>query len=130
MKNKLATYALGEKFPKEIKALFKGPIAMVYGGDIVRVSQILLDWNKKSEKKLDIKGGYIPGKVLSPKDVEMLAKVPARPVMLSMMAGSFQSPAQKMATITLAPMQKVSYSMQALVKKMEDKKVDKVSDAI
>jgi large subunit ribosomal protein L10 len=95
---------------------------------VVRVAQLILEWNKKSPKKVELKGGHIPGKILGPKDVEALAKVPARPVVLSIIAGGFEAPLRKIATIMVAPVQNMSYAFNGLVKKMEEQQVEKVSD--
>jgi large subunit ribosomal protein L10 len=128
VKNTLAGIAFSEYYPEEIREFLKGPTAVAYGGDnVVSVAKALVDWNKKA-KNIEIKGGYLPGQVLQEKDVVELSKTPPREVLLAMLAGAFEGPLQQIATIMAASMQNVSNATGALVEKMEEKGVERVSD--
>jgi large subunit ribosomal protein L10 len=129
VKNTMAKLALSESYPEEVNALFKGPTAMAYGGDsIASVAKVLVDFSKEN-KKLVIKGGYIPGKVLNAADVEALSKVPSKKELLSMLAGVFQAPAQQIATILAGPLTNISNVLNNLTSKMEDNKIENVGEA-
>jgi large subunit ribosomal protein L10 len=129
VKNTMAKLALSESYPKEIRTLFKGPTAMAYGGDsIASVAKILVDFRKEN-KKLVIKGGYIPGKVLNADDVEALSKIPSREELLSMIAGVFQAPMQQIANILAGPSRNISNILSNLTSKMEENNIESVGDA-
>lgn len=117
--NRLASVAFSEVRRNSMKDLLKGATAIAYGGDSpVDVAKHLLDWNKKN-KAITIKGGCLSNKLLDKKQVEALAKVPPKPVLLSMLAGSFESPLRQVATVVKAPVQELGYALRSLVDKME-----------
>ncbi|WP_372368586.1 50S ribosomal protein L10 [Candidatus Uabimicrobium sp. HlEnr_7] len=129
VKNTMAKLALSEDYPEEMKTLFKGPTAMAFGGDsIASVAKILVDFRKEN-KKLVIKGGYIPGKILNADDVEALSKVPSREELLSMLAGLFQAPTQQIANILDGPSRNISNIFNNLTSKMEENNIESVGDA-
>ncbi|BBM85572.1 50S ribosomal protein L10 [Candidatus Uabimicrobium amorphum] len=130
VKNTMAKLALSsDSYPEEVKALFKGPTAMAYGGDsIASVAKLLVEFRKEN-KKLVIKGGYIPGKVLNADDVEALSKVPSREELLSMLAGVFQAPMQQIASILAGPPRNISNILSNLTSKMEENNIESVGDA-
>ena len=130
VKNTMAKLALSsDSYPEGVKKLFKGPTAMAYGGDsIASVAKLLVDFSKEN-KKLVIKGGYIPGKVLNADDVEALSKVPSRVELLSMLAGVFQAPMQQIASILAGPPRNIAYMLSNLTSKMEENNIESVGDA-
>jgi large subunit ribosomal protein L10 len=122
VKNNLAAVALQDIHQKNLRNLLQRPTAIAYGGESpVDVAKNLFDWNKKA-KVLDIKGGFLAGQILYKKDVEMLSCIPPKPVLLSMMAGAFNSPLSKMATVLKAPLRELGCALNALAEKTEDKK--------
>jgi len=130
VKNTILVAACGDKLPDEIDSLLKGPTAVVYGGEsIVSVAKALVDWKKK-QPNINIKGGYIPGRLLNDKDVTELSKIPPREVLLSMLAGLFEAPLQQIATIMNAPLQDISNAMNGVVDKMEEAGSDNVANAV
>lgn len=115
LKNRIANVVFQEIYQQDLSEHLKGSTAIAYGGESpADVAKAILDWNKKNDKVLNIKGALIPGGVLSPADVDALSKIPAKPVLLSMIAGVLEAPMQQVATILAAPMQDLSYAFNGL----------------
>lgn len=130
LKNTMAALAFSAKsFPEELKSFLNGATGIVYGSDIAAVAKLLVSF-KEENKKIVIKGGYIPGKVLSGDDVEELSNIPSREELLSMLAGAFNAPLQQIATILAGPLSNVSNMMGDLTSKMEEKNIEKVGEAV
>lgn len=120
VRNRTAIHTFNSIYQIDMKTMLKGPSAIAYGGNSpVDIAKALVDWNKKNNL-LQIKGAYIPNKILSTKDVLELAKVPPRETLLSMLAGSFQGMLQQTAIALNAPLQSVACAMQAQSEKVKE----------
>jgi large subunit ribosomal protein L10 len=92
VKNRLARRAAAEVDASALDALLKGPTGIAFGMQgPVEPAKILVDFAKDNEK-LQIKGGFLDGAVLSPDQVTALSKVPTRMELLAMIARGFQAP--------------------------------------
>lgn len=69
----------------------------------------------KTTPLLVLKGGVIGGKVISAKDVEALADLPSREVLLAQFAGALQAPMAKMAGLLQAMPRNLAYGLKALI---------------
>jgi len=77
-------FAVAEEF-------FSGPTAIAYGTDPVALAKTLSDFAKSNEA-LKILGGVLDGKRLDPADVNALASLPSREVLLAKMFSTMQAP--------------------------------------
>ena len=68
---------------------------------------------------LVIKGGHLGGKSLSDSDVQALADLPSRDVLLAQLAGAFQAPMVKMAGLLQALPRNFAYGLKALIDQRE-----------
>src|SRR5215217_9146224 len=95
-KNTLVRFAAREIGAGELEALLTGPTAIAFvTGDAAAVAKTLRDY-ARTNQNLVVKGGLLGGKVLSAADVQALADLPSREVMLSRLAGAFQAPLVKL----------------------------------
>ncbi len=67
---------------------------------------------------LEIKGGVLEGIRVETKEVERLADLPSREVLLAQVVGCFQAPMRRIATVMQAPMRDLAYA----VSELQDKK--------
>jgi large subunit ribosomal protein L10 len=94
LKNTLARRAVaGTPFEKLAEHMFG---ALTYGisNDPVAAAKVLNEFAKANEKFV-IKAGAMANRVMSPKDIAVLAAMPSREVLLSMLMGTMQAPIAK-----------------------------------
>lgn len=94
VKNTLARLAVAGSEYECLKDQFVGPLAFAISGNPVSVAKLLSDFAKDHEA-LKIKAGAMGGKMMSPQQIEALAKLPGREQLLAMLLGTMQAPVQK-----------------------------------
>jgi large subunit ribosomal protein L10 len=94
VKNTLARRAVkGTPFEK-LGPQMAGPLAYGISSDPVAAAKVLHGYAKKNDK-LVIKGGALPGQVMSAKEVASLATMPGREELLARLLGTMQAPIAK-----------------------------------
>jgi len=94
VKNTLVRRAVAESPFASLAEQMVGPLAYGIGVDPVAVAKVLNDFAKGNEKFV-IKGGAIPGQVMSAKDVAALAALPSRDELIAKLMGTMQAPIAK-----------------------------------
>ncbi|HCU96988.1 MAG TPA: 50S ribosomal protein L10 [Actinobacteria bacterium] len=120
VKNTLTKIAATEAgIATELDGLLSGPSAIAFvKGDVVEAAKGLRDF-AKANPALVIKGGVIDGKSMSPAEIERLADLESREVLLAMLAGAMKaSMANAAATMAALPTQMARLAA-ALVAKRE-----------
>lgn len=106
-KNTLASIAAKNLGFEDLVQHLSGPTAFTFPtGDAVVVAKKLSEFAKRVPT-LVIKGGLLEGKVLGADDVNALAKLDSREVMLAKAAGMFLSPIQQAANLFAAAFNQV-----------------------
>lgn len=83
----------------KLNELLHGPAAFAFGhDDAVAPARILKAFIKKV-KKCEFKGGIVEGRVVSAKDVETIADLPSREVLIARLLGSMMSPISGLAIV-------------------------------
>jgi large subunit ribosomal protein L10 len=119
VKNTLAKIASQDTPVAVAKDAFKGPIAVAIGyEDPVSAAKKVIEFSKKNEK-LKLLGGVIEGSFFGKQEVRAVAALPPKEVLLSMMAGTFQAPASKLAAGLAATVSSFAYAMNSLKTKKE-----------
>src|SRR4029077_4808962 len=99
-KNTLARRAASDAGLAELVEQLEGPVAIAFvrqdGGDAVTAAKALRDF-ARTNPNLVVKGGILGPRLLTRKEVETLAAVPPREVLLARLAGGFQAPLVKAA---------------------------------
>lgn len=73
-----------------------GPSAVAFSKDATTASKIMYEFAKKN-KRLVIKGGVVEGKVIKLEDLKVLATLPNKEGMLSMLLSVLQAPIRNLA---------------------------------
>lgn len=96
-KNSLVKQALRKvSAPEEIDRTLKGQTAIVTGeADICAAAKVLRDFAKEFSRP-KTKSGIMDGKYLSPAQIEGLADLPPRPVLLAQLLGVLQAPGARL----------------------------------
>jgi large subunit ribosomal protein L10 len=114
-KNSLARLAAREVGAGALVDQLAGPTAIAFVScDVAAVAKSLRDF-AKTNPLLIVKGGVMGGKILSAKDVEILADLPSRDTLLAMLAGAFQAPLVKTAGLLQALPRNFAYGLKALI---------------
>lgn len=99
---------------------FKGPTAVALShGDPVALAKAMKDFAGASPK-VRIKAGFFDGRVLEAKDVEALADVPPRQVLLARLAGGLLSPVTRLAQVLTGPQRKLVYALDSIREKQSN----------
>ena len=92
VKNNLTRFAANEAGLSELDEVLHGPTAIATSNDdVVAPAKVLCDFAKDNEA-LEIKGGFVDGKVISLDEVKTYASIPSKEVLISKMLGSLLSP--------------------------------------
>ena len=114
-KNTLARFAAREAGFEGLEPMLVGPSAIVFvKGDAAAAAKALRD-QAKTNPLLIVKGGVVGSATLSKKDLDILADLPSREVLLSMFAGALQAPLVKTAGLLQALPRNMAYGLKALV---------------
>ena len=108
VKNTLLNFAAKEVGLEELEPVLHGPTALATSStDLVASAKVLVDFAKSNEQ-LEIKGGFVEGKVISVDEVKVYASIPSKEVLISKMMGSLQAPVGNLVR-----------ALDAIAKKME-----------
>jgi large subunit ribosomal protein L10 len=118
-KNTLARFAARDAGIDGLDELLVGPIGITFvTGDVAAAAKALRD-SSKTNPLLVIKGGSLGKAVLTAKDVEALAELPSREVLLAQFAGALQAPLVKTAGLLQALPRNMAYGLKALIDQKE-----------
>jgi large subunit ribosomal protein L10 len=95
-KNTLAKIVLDELGYSEAAAYMDGPTAWAFSTDPVAAAKLLKEYNKKSPK-VEMTGGILSGSVVDKDQLDALASLPSREILLGQMVGVIAAPATKLA---------------------------------
>jgi large subunit ribosomal protein L10 len=117
-KNTLAKRAATDAGISGLDELFSGPTALTFvSGDVVEAAKGLREF-AKANPALIIKGGVFEGKAISADEVNKLADLESREVLLAKLAGAMKANLSKAAAVLQAPLTKTARLAAAL----QDKK--------
>jgi large subunit ribosomal protein L10 len=118
-KNTLARRAADNAGKGVLVDLLVGPTALTFvTGDVAAVAKTLRDV-AKTTPLLVLKGGALGDKALRASDVEALADLPSREVLLAQFAGALQAPLVKTANLLQALPRNLAYGLKALIEQRE-----------
>lgn len=116
VKNRLVKRALKEKGMAGLDQHFTEPTAIAASDvDPISPAKILVEF-AKTHDKLILKGGFMDGNPLTAKDIETLARMPSREVLLSRALASMQAPATNLACVLSAIPRGLVYAINAIAK--------------
>lgn len=114
VKNRLMKKALKESGLEALSKYFVEPTAIASSDeDPISPAKVLVEFAKANGKFL-IKGGLIDGRELSSVDIESLARLPSREVLISRAMASISSPATNMVGVLVAIPRKLLYALNAI----------------
>ena len=119
VKNTLTKIAAKDAGVTGVDDLLAGPSAIAFvKGDAVEAAKAIKNFAKENPA-LVIKGGYMDGKTLSAADVQKIADLESREVLLSKLAGAMKAKQSQAAALFAAPLSKTARALGALQSKLE-----------
>jgi large subunit ribosomal protein L10 len=120
VKNSLAQFAAKEAGMDDLAACFEGPVAVAFGhGEAPEVAKVLTEYIRTTKSILSIKGGFLEDRVLTAKEVETLARLPSREVLIAQVMAGMQSPIYGLVNVLAGPLRGLMGVLQARIKQLE-----------
>ena len=118
VKNTLSKIAARDAGVSGVEDLLAGPSAIAFvKGDPVDAAKAIRAF-AKDNPALVIKGAYMDGKALNADDVNKVADLESREVLLSKLAGAMKAKQSQAAALFLAPLSKTARTLAALQDKL------------
>lgn len=118
-KNTMMRRAFEELGYDSISEFLKGPSAVAFSmGDEVSAAKVTSDFAKDHEN-LEIKSGVVDGKVLTSKEVEDLAKLPSKEVLIAQVLGGLNAPIQGLVNVLNGNIRGLAIVLKAIAEQKE-----------
>ncbi len=98
VKNTLLRLAANQTGLEDLDSILHGPTALAVSDDAVAPAKVLADFAKENDT-LEIKSGFMDGKVLSIDEIKTLAKTPSKETLIAKIMGSLNSPISGLARL-------------------------------
>lgn len=120
VKNTLALKAAEKLNRGGMEKTFTGPIAIVFGyGEVNDTAKVFVDYVRTSKISMPVKGGFMGDRLLSVDDVNTLATLPPKPVLVARVVGGMKGPLYSLVGVLAAPMRDLQGVLQARIKQLE-----------
>ena len=117
LKNRLAARALESTPLAPLREHLKGPLALTFNPkEPVALAKVLSDF-AKDNPALEFKAGLMEGKILTPADLQALATLPSREVLLGQLLGQMTSPLAAFQRVLLAAVRDLAVVLDQVAKK-------------
>lgn len=117
VKNTLIRLASRDTGFEKLSDAFIGPTAVGFARkDPVALARAMKEF-AAGNPKFRLKGGYLDGRVLSAKEIEALADLSSRDVLLAQLVGALASPLRRLARAMSDPSRKMVYALHSIHEK-------------
>jgi large subunit ribosomal protein L10 len=114
VKNTLAHLAAARAGKEGLKEFLQGPSAIVFGyGEVTEPARVLADYIQTSKATLNIKGGIMDGRILTPEDVMFLSSLPPKEVLISKVIQGIQMPLLSLVSLLSANLRRLIGALEA-----------------
>jgi large subunit ribosomal protein L10 len=116
VKNTLALLAAKQTKLEQLEPFFEGPTAVAYHHkDVVGLAKLLAAISK-SNPNFVFKAALVEGKVVPTSEIQAIASMPSREVMLSKLVFILKAPVQRLATVLKAPVRNLALVLKQVQK--------------
>ena len=98
-KNTLVKRAIQGTEYEALAEILEGPSGFAFSYDDATAPARVLNESIKEFKKMEFKGGVVEGEVYNKEDIQAIASIPSREVLISKFMGSIQSPIANFARV-------------------------------
>jgi large subunit ribosomal protein L10 len=117
-KNTLARIAAKNNGLEGVLEFIERPTGYVFSNDPVKASKILADFIR-TNPNMKIKCGLLKGRVLKPAQVQALATLPPREILIGQLLGQMQAPISGLVNVLNGPVRNLVHVLDELRKKKE-----------
>ena len=119
-KNTLAKFAAEKAGVKQLDSALTETTAIAFGfGEVRDLAAVMSDFVKSTKTVLQIKGGFLGGKLITAKDVVTLSTIPSKPVLIARFMGGLQMPLSMLVGQLNAPISGLANVLRARQKQLE-----------
>ena len=116
VKNTLVMRAAKKTQLEQLTPYFQGPTAVAYHHkDVVGLAKLLTEISK-TNPNIAFKAALVEGKVILPSEIQMIASLPSREVMLSRLTFLLKAPLQQLVTVMKAPLRDLVLALKQVKK--------------
>ena len=114
VKNTLFRLAAEKLADSGVYDLLVGPTAVAFvHNDPIAPAKTIMDF-AKDHKELEVKGGYVEGRLLAADQIQALARIPPKEVLLAQLVWSIRSPISGLVGTLQGLMSNLVYTVQAV----------------
>jgi len=117
IKNTMLRFATTEVNLEGLHPFLEGPTALALHADDPVAPAKLVHAHMGKDKTMQVKAGFVDGKVLTAAEVEALSKLPAREVLVAQVLGTMIAPISGLATVLNANIRGLAVALQAIADK-------------
>jgi large subunit ribosomal protein L10 len=120
VKNSLAQIAARQSGLEDLADSFVGPVAIAFDySETHDAARVLASYIRDTKSILNIKGGWLEERVLSDTEVETLAKLPSKQVLIAQVMAGMQSPIYGLVNVLAGPIRGIMGVLQARIRQLE-----------
>lgn len=117
IKNTLLRFSTTEAGLSDVHPFLEGPTALaVHPEDPVAAAKLVHEYVGK-DKPMQVKVGFVDGRVISAAEVEALSKLPPKDVLVAQVLGTMIAPISGLATVLNANIRGLAVALQAVADK-------------
>ena len=114
IKNTMLRFATAEAQLDGLHDVLEGPTALaIHPDDPVAAAKVVYAFVGK-DKPMQVKAGFVEGRVISAAEVEALSKLPAKEVLVAQVLGTMIAPISGLATVLNANIRGLAVALQAI----------------
>ncbi|HHT17509.1 MAG TPA: 50S ribosomal protein L10 [Papillibacter sp.] len=118
VKNTLTRFAAKNVGFDELDPILNGTTALaVSAEDPVAAAKLISEYAGKPNSKIKVKAGFVSGKVISPAEVDALAKLPPKEVLVAQVLGTMMAPISGFVNVLNANIRGLAVALQAIADK-------------
>jgi len=120
VKNSVLKRAFSQTEQKDLANFIDGPCGLIFAQDDPVATAKTLDTFRKTHETLKFNAVFLKDKILDAKQIEGLAKLPGREVLLAKAVGAIKSPLYALVFVLNENLRKLVYALEEIRKKREN----------
>ena len=121
VKNTLVRFAIDKLGFNELDQVLNGPTALATSkDDPVAAAKLLCEYAGKKDSTMEIKAGFVDGKIITPAEVKALSELPSKDALRAQVLGTMIAPITGLANVLNANIRGLAVALQAIADKKSE----------